>query len=71
MMSWSDENPGVIKLHFLRQAGGDELLDEIDPHAAGKEDVHGLGLGGADLGELGRIVELPSWVYTSPATLPL
>ena len=49
---------GRDQLDVLRQAGADELLDEIDAHAAGQEDVQGIRLGGAHLGELGRIVEL-------------
>jgi hypothetical protein len=44
--------------HVLAEAGADELLDEIDPHAAGQEDVEHLRLGGADLGQLGGVVEL-------------
>src|SRR5262249_11087680 len=39
--------------------GGDELLDEIDAHAPGQEHVQRLGLRGADLRELGGVVELP------------
>src|SRR5215212_5721092 len=50
---------GHDQWHVARQAGGDELLDEIDAHAAGQEDVERVGLGGAYLGELGRVIELP------------
>src|SRR5262249_23531816 len=35
-----------------------ELLDEIHPHAAGQKDVDGVRLGGRDLGELRREIEL-------------
>ena len=36
-----------------------ELLDEVDAHGAGQEEIHGIGLGGAQLGQLGRVVDLP------------
>jgi len=55
---WSEENPGVISWMSFDRAGGDELLDEVDTHAARQEDVHGLGLGRAHLRQLGRVVEL-------------
>ena len=42
----------------LAEPGADVLLDEVDAHPAGQEDVDGLRLGGADLGELGGVVEL-------------
>ena len=46
------------ELHVLREPGGDELLDEVDPHAPGQEDVERLGLQGADLREFGSVIEL-------------
>ena len=39
-------------------AGSDVLLDEVDAHAARQEEEHGVGLGGADVGDLRREVEL-------------
>ena len=49
---------GQQQRRVLAEAGADVLLDEVDAHAAGQEDVDGLRLGGADLGELGGVVEL-------------
>ena len=43
----------------LVQARGHELLDEVDAHAAGLEDVDRFGLGRAQLGQLGGEVQLP------------
>jgi hypothetical protein len=56
MMSWSEARH--YQRHVLGQARGDELLDEIDPHAARQEDVERVGLRRAHLGELGGVVEL-------------
>jgi hypothetical protein len=58
MTSWSAPEAGQQQHHVLAQAGADELLDEVDAHAAGQEDVQRLRLGGADLGQLGRVVQL-------------
>ena len=49
---------GQQQRRVLAEAGADVLLDEVDAHAAGQEDVDRLRLGGADLGELGGVVEL-------------
>jgi hypothetical protein len=46
------------KLGVARQAGGDELLDEVDAHAAGQEEEQRIGLGGANLRQFGGVVEL-------------
>ena len=46
------------QLDRLGQARVGELLDEIDPHAAGQEDEHGVRLGRADLRQFGAVVEL-------------
>ena len=46
------------QLDALRQPRGHELLDEVDAHAARQEDVDRIGLGRADLGQLGRVVDL-------------
>ena len=44
--------------HLGGEPGGDELLDEVDAHAARQEGVERGGLGGADLRQLGGVVEL-------------
>ena len=57
IMSWSAAKPGSSS-GILVERRRDELLDEVDAHAAGQEEVHASRLGGADLRQLGGVVEL-------------
>jgi hypothetical protein len=49
---------GGEQLRVARQAGGDELLDEVDAHAAGQEEEQRIRLEAADLRQFGGVIEL-------------
>ena len=57
MTSSSAEKPGANSC-VSRDRPADELLDEVDAHAAGQEEEQGVRLDAADLRQFGGVVEL-------------
>ena len=49
---------GQHHLGVFVQTSGHKLLDEVDAHASGQEEVKHIGLGRANFSQLGRVVQL-------------